>query len=150
VLWLHVLCGVSWVGAGASFVLAAAALGGQNRELRDFTLRTAPRLNRLCLGCACLIPLTGVANLAFAARARGFRLPTEFVGIVGVKLGLFALMAGLLWRATERAAAASRAPLEQAREDDGAVLVRSLVRLYGLMVAMGGVALIMGLWLAGV
>jgi len=148
VLWLHVLCGVSWVGAAASFVLAISALGSQSQERRDFTLRVAPRLNRLCLGCAGLILLTGVANLAFAAEQHGGTLPPEFVGIVSVKLGLYALMAWMLWRAMERAAAISRVPA--ADENDGAATLRSLVRLYGLMVAAGGVALLMGLWLAGV
>lgn len=148
VLWLHVLAGVSWVGAAASFVLAMAALAGPSRERRDFTLRVAPRLNRLCLGCAALIPLTGVANLAFAAARRGAPLPAEFAGIVGVKLGLYALMAWMLWRAVDRVAAVSSTALAAA--DDGVAAMRSLVRLYGVMVATGGVALLMGLWLAGV
>ena len=67
---------------------------------------------------------------------------------MGVKLGLFALMACLLWRAMERAAAVGR--IVRTHEEDGAATVRGLVRLYGLMVAVGGVALLMGLWLAGV
>jgi hypothetical protein len=148
VLWLHVLCGVSWVGAAASFVLAMAALAGSSSERRDFTLRVAPRLNRLCLGCAVLVPLTGVANLAFAAEWRGGPLPAEFVGIVGVKLGLYSVMAWLLWRAIDRVAAVSSTSIAEA--DDGVAAMRSLVRLYGLIVATGGVALLMGLWLAGV
>jgi uncharacterized membrane protein len=145
VLWVHVLCGVSWVGAAASFVLATAALDAQNRELRDFAIRVAPRINQLCFGCAILIPITGVANLFFAAQARGSQLPPEFVRIVAVKLMLFALMAGLLWKASQRAAAIDLAPIEEASP-----LVGRLTRLYGMMLALGGIALLMGLWLAGV
>ena len=149
VLWLHVLCGASWVGAAATFVLAAAALAGQSQERRDFAVRVAPRLNRLCLGCAILLPLTGVANLAFAAEQHGGTLPPGFIGIVSVKLGLYAAMAWMLWQAMERAAAIRRVPSATVNEDDDATL-RGLVRLYGLMVAAGGIALLMGLWLAGV
>jgi hypothetical protein len=145
VLWLHVLCGVSWVGAAASFVLAIAALGTQKRELREFAVRVAPRINRLCFGCAILIPITGLANLVFAAQARGFRVPPEFVRIVAVKLLLFTAMAGLLWRASQRAAAVDLASVEET-----APLIRGLSRLYVMMLALGGIALLMGLWLAGV
>jgi hypothetical protein len=145
VLWLHILCGVSWMGAAASFVLATAALGAQNRELCDFAVRVSPRINRLCLGCAILIPVTGIANLAFAVQARGFRLPSEFVRIVGVKLVLFALMAGLLWKASQRATAVEQVPVAEV-----APLVGKLTRLYGIMLALGAVALLMGFWLAGV
>jgi uncharacterized membrane protein len=145
VLWLHVLCGVSWVGAAASFVLATAALGAQSRELRDFAVCVSPRINRLCCGCAILIPITGVANLVFAAQARNFQLPPEFVRIVAVKLLLFALMAGLLWQASQRAAAIAKVSVAEV-----APLVGRLTRLYGMMLALGGIALLMGLWLAGV
>jgi hypothetical protein len=150
ILWLHVLCGVSWVGAAASFVLALVALAGQEYERRDFAVRVAPRLNRLCLSCAILLPLTGVANLAFAAEQHGGTLPPEFIGIVSVKLGLYALMAWMLWRAMERAAVISRVPPGASDQDDHAATLRGLVRLYGLMIAAGAVALLMGLWLAGV
>jgi uncharacterized membrane protein len=145
VLWFHVLCGVSWIGAAASFVLATAALGAQNRELRDFAMRVSPRINRLCFVCAFLIPITGLANLVFAAQARDFRLPPEFVRIVAVKLVLFALMAGLLWQASQRVATVERASVEEA-----APLIGRLARLYGMMLVLGGIALLMGLWLAGV
>jgi hypothetical protein len=144
-----VLAGLSWVGAAASFGLATVALAGQGHELRDFTLRVAPRLNRLCLVCAVLIPLTGVANFAYAAQHRGGPLPTEFVEIVAVKLGLYALMAWMLWRATERIVTARLVSSNATVEDDARAL-QGLARLYGLMVAAGSIALILGLWLAGV
>ena len=143
VLWLHVLGGAGWVGAAASFILAITALSGSSRERRDFALRVVPRLNRLGMVCAVLIPLTGFANLGFAAARRDGPLPPEFIGIVSVKLGLYTLMALMLWRATERFRAV-------AQDADGATALRSLVRWYGLMIAAGGVALLMGLWLAGV
>jgi hypothetical protein len=138
------------VGAAASFVLALVALTGQSQERRDFAVRVAPRLNRLCLSCAVLLPLTGIINLAFAAERHGGVLPPEFVGIVSVKLGLYAAMAWMLWRAMERATAISGLAPAASEGDEGVASLRGLVLMYGLMVVAGAVALLMGVWLAGV
>ncbi|MGH7879965.1 MAG: hypothetical protein ACREQD_10785, partial [Candidatus Binataceae bacterium] len=85
-LWLHVLAGVGWIGLCGSCVLASIALDGAATESQEFSARALPRLNRLSIGCACIIALTGVINLIFAARAHGYALPKEFIAIVGVKL----------------------------------------------------------------
>src|SRR6266478_7407227 len=102
ILWAHVLCGVVWVGASATFVLAAAALAGEPEESYTFALKVAPQINRLCVPMAIVIPITGIGNLFFATHARGSVLPTEFIGIVAVKVGLLTVMAVALlgaWRA---------------------------------------------------
>lgn len=146
ILWIHALCGVVWVGASASFVIAVAALGGENRELSRFASNTAPRINRIGAILALVIPLTGIGNLVYAARAHGYALPPEFVGILAVKITLFAAMAAALaaaWRA-ESAAAETKATSTFA-----AANVRKLMRLYGLIIAMGAVALGLGVWLSG-
>jgi hypothetical protein len=146
-LWVHVLAGVTWVGACGSFVLAAAALAGGRGELHDFAVRSVPRLNRLCLGCAGLIPLTGLANLAFAAHERGGVLPREFVAVVGVKIGLFATMACALWLVVARESALEAWTGAGTGE---AVALGGLLRLYGLIAVLGAAALVLGLWLAGI
>jgi hypothetical protein len=143
ILWTHALCGVAWVGATASFVIAAAALGGEAEELSRFATNTAPRINRVGAALALVIPLTGIGNLAYAARAHRDALPPEFVGLLAAKITLFAAMAAALaaaWRAETKA-----------EGDSGyaAANVGRLMRLYGLIVALGAVTLGLGVWLSG-
>jgi hypothetical protein len=142
------LAGVGWIGVCASFILASMALAGGTAELREFAARVLPLLNRLSLGCACLIPVTGVINLTFAARAHGYALPREFLVIVAVKLMLFTAMAWALAIATGRSNAIGLC-------DDGAAgasasVLRPIVPWYGFIVILGAMALVLGLWLAGI
>jgi uncharacterized membrane protein len=146
VLTIHVLCGVLWVGACASFVLAASALNRESEEWRDFALKVTPRINRINLLAACAIPLTGLGNLYFAGRVRGFKFPPEFLGVLSAKIVLFLAMAAALMAAWS-AEASMRAQGAQGNIDVRAS--RRLVRLYGVTVAMGTVALALGLWLSG-
>ncbi|HKV53030.1 MAG TPA: hypothetical protein VJN94_00170 [Candidatus Binataceae bacterium] len=150
ILWVHVLCGVAWVGACASFVIAAAALGGEPGESRALALRAAPRINRLCIVLAIAIPLTGIGNLTFAAQSHGYRLPTEFVGILTAKIGLFIVMALALagaWRVT--AQLTRRREANSVKKTENPANIPKLTALYGLIVAMGTLALALGLWLSG-
>jgi hypothetical protein len=149
ILWVHALCGVIWVGACASFLLAAMALNAEAAEWRAFAARSAPRINRLCLALACLIPLTGISNLVFATRAHHDFLPTAFVGVLSAKIALFAAMALVLWMARRASAtiAGESNPAGSAEAD--ATNIGRLVRLYTLIVMMGMVALGLGLWLSG-
>ena len=136
VLWIHVLCGVAWIGTSASFVIAATALAGEEKERREFATRTAPRIGRLCAILACVIPLTGIANLAYVVRARGATLPAEFTGILAAKVALFAAMVAALWAARRGA-----------RHGDAGGRAAGL---YGLTAALGVIALGLGLWLSGI
>jgi putative copper export protein len=127
---------VAWIGTSASFVLAATAIAGEEKERREFALRTAPRIGRLCAILACVIPLTGLANLAYVVRARGASLPAEFNGILAAKVALFTVMVAALWaarRGTRQGDAGGRA-----------------AGLYGVMAALGAIALGLGLWLSGI
>ncbi|HTT75337.1 MAG TPA: hypothetical protein VMF50_05080 [Candidatus Binataceae bacterium] len=146
VLTIHVLCGVLWVGTCASFVLAASALNRESDEWRDFALKVAPRINRLNLLFAISIPLTGLGNLYFAGRARGFNFPPQFIGILSAKIVLLLGMAAALM-----AAWAAESSMRHEGPAGNIVLraSRRLVRLYGITVAMGTVALALGLWLSG-
>jgi len=138
-LWIHVLCGASWVAISLSFVLAAGA--STETERAGFAARVAPVLNRLNLTAIVILPLSGIANLIFVARARHFSLPAAFVEVLGAKLLLLCGMAAALavaWGAAARLGSG-------ATGDDE----RRLLWLYGAMAAMGAVALMLGLWLAG-
>jgi putative copper export protein len=134
ILWVHVLCGVAWIGTSASFVIAAAAIAGEEQERREFVARAAPGIGRLCAIIACVIPLTGLVNLAYVVRARA-ALPAEFTGILAAKIALFAAMVAALW-------VAQRGP----RQRDAGGRAPSL---YGVMAALGTIALALGLWLSG-
>jgi hypothetical protein len=134
ILWVHVLCGTMWVVVSLSFVLAASATAGGERTA--FTARVAPKLNRLNLIAIILLPLTGLGNLFFVGRAHHFRLPAAFDEVLSAKVLLLCGMAVALKVAWSAARDRS----------DG---TRRLMWLYGAMAAMGAIALMLGLWLAG-
>jgi hypothetical protein len=148
VLWVHVLAGVSWVGACGSFALAATALAGSGTERRDFVVRFVPRLNQLCIGCAGLILLTGFANLAFVARSHGNLLSREFTLIVTVKGVCFAIMAASLGQIIALTGTLRAEATDLDGEADTAL--GALRRLYGFTIGLGAIALLLGLWLAGI
>jgi len=148
ILWVHVLCGVLWVGACATFILAAAVLAGEPDESLAFARRAVPQINRLCLPPALVIPLTGLVNLLFVARSRSV-LPSEFLGILAAKVGFLVAMCGGLFRAWRTVAMLQRLSatghLEALRELD----IRRISASYGIIVACGVAALGLGLWLSG-
>jgi hypothetical protein len=149
ILWIHVLCGVVWIGACATFVLAATALAGEPGEAYAFAVRAAPQINRLCVPMAIAIPITGMGNLFFAVRTRGVALPAEFLGIVAAKVVLLAVMTlGLFgaWRAALRLHEQSQTGESESHHESD---VRRMTALYGLIVVAGIVALGLGLWLSG-
>jgi len=152
VLWVHVLCGVIWVGTTASFLLAISAMTAESAEWRDFALRAAPRINRINVVAALIIPMTGAGNLFSAALMRRSPFPPAFVGIVAIKVVLFFIM-GVMLAAAFAAERTMRESFAGERPDhdfhDGVAALRRLVRLYGTIAALGGVALVLGLWLAG-
>jgi len=141
ILWLHVLGGLSWIGACVSFVLASLALSGQDSELRELFGRAAPRVNRIGLACVVLIPVTGMGNLAFAASQRHFALTPEFTAIVVVKILLLTLMGFALWRAVGFA--------NDGATGDRDAAIRRLRNCYAAIAGAGAIALLLGLWLAG-
>ena len=147
VLWIHVLCGVVWVGTCASFLLAISAMTAESAEWREFAMRAAPRINRINAVAALVVPMTGAGNLFSAALMRKAPFPPAFIGIVAIKVVLFFIMGVML----AAAFAAERAMRESFDEDagDGAAALSRLVRLYGTIATLGTVALGLGLWLAG-
>lgn len=135
------------MGASGSFALAWMVLAGSGPEAREFARRSAPRFNRLCLGCACVIALTGLANLAFVARKSANSITQEFASIVAVKLVLFAVMAWMLWLIIEKGNTLRARSINVETEVDATI--SNLARLYGATLALGAIALLLGLWLAG-
>jgi uncharacterized membrane protein len=152
VLWVHVLCGLIWVGTTASFLLAISAMTAESAEWRDFAVRAVPPINRINVVAALIIPMTGAGNLFSAALMRRSPFPPAFVGIVAIKVVLFFVM-GVMLAAAFAAERAMRESFAGARDGhsvgDGVVALRRLVRLYGTITALGVVALVLGLWLAG-
>ncbi|HEX3409517.1 MAG TPA: hypothetical protein VHS07_04520 [Candidatus Binataceae bacterium] len=147
VLWIHVLCGVAWVGTCASFLLAASAMTAESGEWRDFALRAAPRINRINVVPALVVPMTGAGNLFSAALMRRTPFPPVFIGIVAIKVVLFFIM-GLVLAASFAAERSMREGFAVSA-DGGMAAARHLVRLYGTVATLGMVALGLGLWLAG-
>ena len=142
-LWIHVLCGAIWVAVSLSFVLAAGA--STETERAGFASRVAPVLNRINLAAIVILPLSGIANLIFVARERHFSLPAAFVEVLGAKVVLLCGMAvalGLAWGAAARLGSGAPSAASNVGE-------RRLLWLYSAMTAMGAVALMLGLWLAG-
>jgi hypothetical protein len=146
-LWVHVLCGVMWVGTSASFLLAASAMTAESDEWREFALKAAPRINRINVVPALIVPMTGAGNLFSAALMRRSPFPPAFIGIVAIKVVLFFCM-GVMLAASFAAERAMREGFAESL-DAGATAAKRLVRLYGGVAALGTVALGLGLWLAG-
>jgi K+-transporting ATPase A subunit len=134
ILWVHVLCGALLTAVSLSFVFAASAIADDERAA--FAKRVVPKINRLNLIAIILLPLTGLGNLFFVDRAHHFRLPAAFTELVSVKVVLLCGIAVALKMAWGAATDRSRD-------------TRRLLWLYGAMAAMGAVALMLGLWLAG-
>ncbi|HJU10693.1 MAG TPA: hypothetical protein VJ728_07445, partial [Candidatus Binataceae bacterium] len=136
ILWIHVLCGVVWVGACAAFILAVLALAGEPQESYALTARIAPQIGRLSVAMAIVIPLTGMGNLFYVAVARGSALPAEFVGIVAVKVVLLAIMV-----LASLAAARAVRVVNSSPGSESIIDVRRVASWYGLIVGAGIVAL---------
>jgi hypothetical protein len=149
VLWIHVICGVTWISVIASLVIASYGLAEEGSALTEFVLRAAPRINRVAIVCASLIVATGFGNLIFTAKQRGMALPSEFVEILSAKIALLGLMLWALWRAIESLPRLRQNAVNGASKDFTAG-VRELLRWYALIVTAGVVALGLGLWLAGI
>ena len=108
---------------------------------RGVRLARSARAQPLNLAAIALLPLSGIANLIFVAREHRFRLPAVFVEVLSAKLLLLCGMAAALaiaWGTAARLGSGAAGAGE-----------RRLLWLYGAMAAMGAVALMLGLWLAG-
>jgi putative copper export protein len=148
ILWTHAAAGAVWVGACACFVIAGLALAGGSDEQRSFTFNAAPKIDTLGLAAAAILLVTGLFNLMTAGISRRFAFSTAFMTVLAIKIALFIVMI-LVMTWSMRIGAAIRAVLERGRADAVPGAMRRMVRAHIAIVAMGGIALILGTWLMG-
>jgi hypothetical protein len=147
VLWIHALAGGGWVAACGCFVIAGLAISAGSAEQRAFAIRAAPAIDRFNLAAASVLLITGLANFTLEGLARGFRFSAQFKIILSIKVMLFVGMAIALGRSL-RIVAAMRAAAAPGDAEVSRAVDR-MVRAHGAIVAMGSIALLLGLWLLG-
>jgi putative copper export protein len=148
ILWTHAAAGAIWVGACACFVIAGLALSAGSIEQRNFVENAAPKIDLLGLFAAIVLLITGFINLMTAGVARHFVFSTAFMSVLVIKIGLFILMIVLMtW--SMRIGAAIRAVIGRERVDAVPGAMTRMTRAHLAIVAMGGIALILGTWLMG-
>lgn len=144
ILWIHALSGIAWVGASAAFVIAALTTGTSTDEGLTFARRVALRINRIEIAAAATLVATGIVNVILAGRMRHFRFSSTFRTILTIKI---MILVGML-----AALSCSFRTERMLRSDEPAVAsvaIRRIVGLFALIIAMGSVALGLGLWLLG-
>jgi len=147
-LWTHAAAGALWVGACACFVIAGLALANGSDEQLNFTVSAAPKIDSLGLVAAAILLATGLFNLMTAGIVRRFAFSTAFMTVLAIKIALFIVMIVVMtW--SMRIGAVIRAVLKRGRSDAAPGAMRRMVRAHIAIVAMGGIALILGTWLMG-
>jgi putative copper export protein len=131
ILWIHATAGALWIGACACFVIAGLALPPGSGEQRNFVVRSAPKIDRLAMLAAAILLLTGLINLVEAAISRQFAFSTAFMTVLAIKILLYIAMLAAM-RSSMKTGALNR-----------------MLKAHAAIVAMGAVALLLGLWLIG-
>ena len=148
ILWIHALAGAAWVAACVCVVIAGLALAAGSEEQRNFALSAVPKIDGFSLAAAIAVLFTGATNLAAAGLVRNFHFTPQFGLILGIKVILFTVMTVALI-STLRAATSLRHSAEAASEQTITDATARMVRMHGAIAAMGGIALLLGLWLMG-
>ena len=148
ILWTHAAAGAIWVGACACFVIAGLALSADTVEQRNFVANAAPKIDVLGLVAAVVLLVTGFINLMTAGVARRFVFSTAFMTVLAIKVGLFIVMIVVMTWAM-RVGAVVKAVVARGRIDAVPTAMSRMVKAHIAIVAMGGVALILGTWLMG-
>jgi len=148
ILWVHALAGATWVAACGCFVIAGLALEAGSDEQRNFAVRVAPKIDRLNVAMAALLLATGAISFVLAGMPRGFHFSHTFATVLGAKIVLFMAMT-LAMAAALRTGAVIRAVVAKGPSDAIAGAMARLMRNHGAIVAMGSLALLLGLWLLG-
>ena len=155
ILWIHATAGALWIGACACFVIAGLALTPGSEEHRNFVVRSAPKIDRLAMLAAALLFLTGLVNLVQAAISRRFAFSTGFTTVLAIKILLFIAMLAMMRRATwigarVRIAMKYAQEIEEKKRPEAlAGILDRMVKAHAAIVAMGSIALLLGLWLIG-
>ena len=148
ILWTHAAAGAIWVGACACFVIAGLALATGSVEQRNFVANAAPKIDMLGLVGAIVLLITGFINLMTAGVARRFVFSTAFMTVLAIKIALFIVMIVVMtW--SMRIGAVIRSVVPRGRTDAVPGAMTRMTRAHIAIVAMGGLALILGTWLMG-
>lgn len=148
ILWTHAAAGAIWIGACACFVIAGLALGIGSAEQRNFVANSAPKIDLLGLIAAAVLLATGLISLIAAGVSRGFAFSTAFMTVLAIKIALFIVMIVVMtW--SMRVGAVIRAVIARGRIDAVPGAMNQMVKAHLAIVAMGGIALILGTWLLG-
>jgi len=148
ILWTHAIAGALWIGASASFAIAGLALAARSDEQQRFVARGAPRINGLAMISAIVLVLTGMLNLGRVFQMRAGSLSRVFLYVLAVKIVLYLAMLMTLGAAM-RSTPAMRFDLEQGSRDAVPRAMRTMLRAHIATLAMGSIAMILGLWLVG-
>ncbi|HUA35103.1 MAG TPA: hypothetical protein VMA09_15955 [Candidatus Binataceae bacterium] len=147
ILWIHAGAGAIWIAACACFVIAGLAIEDGTSEQSDFVRRTIGSINRLASVAAAIVIVTGAANIVFYSMMHD-HMRAAFVFVLTAKLAIFGVMAAAL-AITVRAATRARGMLVVGNRGALPGAIRRMVRAHFAMVALGSVALVLGLWLSG-
>ena len=148
ILWIHAAAGAIWVGACACFVIAGLALAAGSDEQKNFAANAAPKIDLLGLIAAAVLLGTGMINLITAGTVRRFVFSTAFTTVLTIKVALFIIMIVVMtW--SMRVGAMIRAVVARGRVDAVPGAMSRMVKAHVAIVAMGGIALILGTWLMG-
>jgi putative copper export protein len=148
ILWIHAAAGAIWVGACACFVIAGLALSAGSDEQKNFAANAAPKIDLLGLIAAAVLLGTGMINLITAGTVRRFVFSTAFTSVLAIKIALFIIMIVVMtW--SMRVGAVIRAVVARGRVDAVPGAMSRMVKAHVAIVAMGGIALILGTWLMG-
>ncbi len=148
ILWIHAAAGAIWVGACACFVIAGLALAAGGDEQKNFAANAAPKIDLLGLIAAAVLLGTGMINLITAGTVRRFVFSTAFTTVLAIKIALFIIMIAVMtW--SMRVGVVIRAVVARGRVDAVPGAMSRMVKAHVAIVAMGGIALILGTWLMG-
>jgi hypothetical protein len=148
ILWTHAAAGAIWVGACACFVIAGLALTPGSVEQRNFAANAAPKIDVLGLVAAVVLLVTGFFNLMTVGIARRFVFSTAFMSVLAIKIALFIVMiVVMMW--SMRIGAVLGAVVARGRADAVPGAMTRMTRAHIAIVAMGGIALMLGTWLMG-
>ncbi|HYL58804.1 MAG TPA: hypothetical protein VEU51_08025, partial [Candidatus Acidoferrales bacterium] len=117
-------------------------------EQRDFLQNGAPRINRLAMAAAIGLPLTGVFNWSQAVATHRGMLSPVFSGLLAAKIGLYLLM---LWALTVAIRAVPQSLNDWHLGDTlaPARATSTMLKAHAAIVAMGAIAMMLGVWLTG-
>jgi hypothetical protein len=148
ILWTHAMAGALWLGASASFAIAGLALVAGSEEQRNFIERGAGRINALAMLAAMLLVITGTLNLNHVFQLRAGMLSRTFLYVLGVKIVLYIAMLMTLGIAL-RTIPAMRLAIERNVGDSVPRAMSTMLRAHIAILAMGSLAMMLGLWLVG-